>query len=141
MQYDLILISLVSLYAAALLGPPLPGPHILTQRPCLNLRCQALLTYLLACVLRCTALTDFSILICFFLFPKNRSFSRSLCCRYSCRASVAFVHVFIIRRDLKRKMWDVRTATWQRWIFAGNPRSTFIMCTLQSGRFCGRLLS
>ena len=34
------------LYAAALLGPPLPGPYLLTQRPCLDLRCQAL-TYLL----------------------------------------------------------------------------------------------
>jgi hypothetical protein len=46
MQYDLIRISLISLYAAALLGPPLPGPYLLTQRPCLDLRCQAL-TYLL----------------------------------------------------------------------------------------------
>ena len=33
-------------YAAALLGPPLPGPYLLTQRPCLDLRCQAL-TYVL----------------------------------------------------------------------------------------------
>ena len=37
-----------SLYAAALLGPPLPGPYLLTQRPCLDLRCQAL-TYLRSC--------------------------------------------------------------------------------------------
>ena len=47
MRYDLIRISLISLYAAALLGPPLPGPLLkLTQRPCLDLRCLAL-TYLL----------------------------------------------------------------------------------------------
>ena len=40
---DSIQISLNSiLYAAALLGPPLPGPYLLTQRPCLDLRCQAL---------------------------------------------------------------------------------------------------
>ena len=38
-----------SLYAAALLGPPLPGPYLLTQRPCLDLRCQAL-TYVLTYV-------------------------------------------------------------------------------------------
>jgi hypothetical protein len=37
------------LYAAALLGPPLPGPYLLTQRPCLDLRCQAL-TYVLTYV-------------------------------------------------------------------------------------------
>ena len=44
---DSIQISLNSiLYAAALLGPPLPGPYLLTQRPCLDLRCQAL-TYVL----------------------------------------------------------------------------------------------
>ena len=42
---DSIQISLISLYAAALLGPPLPGPYLLTQRPCSDLRCQAL-TYL-----------------------------------------------------------------------------------------------
>ena len=38
-----------SLYAAALLGPPLPGPYLLTQRPCLDLRCQTL-TYVLTYV-------------------------------------------------------------------------------------------
>ncbi len=41
MRYDLIRISLISLFkfAAAfkLLGPPLPGPYLLTQRPCLDL--------------------------------------------------------------------------------------------------------
>ena len=46
MRYDLIRIPLISLYTAALLGPPLSGPYLLTQRPCLDLRCQAL-TYLL----------------------------------------------------------------------------------------------
>jgi hypothetical protein len=47
---DSIQISLNSiLYAAALLGPPLPGPYLLTQRPCLDLRCQAL-TYVLTYV-------------------------------------------------------------------------------------------
>ena len=39
------------LYAAALLGPPLPGPYLLTQRPCLDLRCQAL-TYEHSCEAR-----------------------------------------------------------------------------------------
>ncbi len=51
MRYDLIRISLISLYAAALLGHPLPGPYLLTQRPCLDLRCQApayVLTYVAA---------------------------------------------------------------------------------------------
>ena len=54
MRYDLIRISLISLYAAALLGPPLPGPYLLTQRPCLDLRCQAL-TYLFTYVRSCDA--------------------------------------------------------------------------------------
>ena len=52
---DSIQISLNSiLYAAALLGPPLPGPYLLTQRPCLDLRCQAL-TYVLTSSCQCTA--------------------------------------------------------------------------------------
>ena len=54
------------LYAAALLGPPLPGPYLLTQRPCLDLRCQALtyvLTYVAATVARCFGSSD--LLFCF----------------------------------------------------------------------------
>ena len=53
-------------YAAALLGPPLPGPHLLTQRPCLDLRCQAL-THVLTYVAAMHGGRDASIPLCLFV--------------------------------------------------------------------------
>ena len=54
------------LYAAAFLGPPLPGPYLLTQRPCLDLRCQAL-THVLTYVAAMHGGRDASIPLCLFV--------------------------------------------------------------------------